>query len=101
MPGDDAASLGWDRNWTDDPLDVDVNEPFEFVSIRKYDGTTGKWGWFSEPVLWNKYYVTSAPIFTSFAFCRSTKNLAGMTLTGGTVINPLPSDQTVDGELIH
>lgn len=24
-----------------------------------------------------------------------------MTLTGGTVINPLPSDQTVDGELIH
>lgn len=24
-----------------------------------------------------------------------------MTLSGGTVLNPLPSDQTVDGELIH
>jgi len=24
-----------------------------------------------------------------------------MSLSGGTVINPLPNDQTVDGELIH
>ena len=41
VPDNSASSIGWDRNWTDDPRDVDINEPFEFVSIRKYDGESG------------------------------------------------------------
>ena len=39
-------------------------------------------------------------MFTSFAFTRSRLNLGAMTLTGGTVSNPLPDTQnyTVNGE---
>lgn len=60
IPGDYPVpqSLGWDRNWTDDPSDVSENEPLEFVSIRKYrknpDTGESEWGWYSEPKLWNK-----------------------------------------------
>ena len=91
--------IGWDKNWTDDPRDVSVNEPFEFVSIRKQK--EGVWQWFSEPKLWNKYYVAEAPVFTSFVYCRSTKNLRNMTLSGGTAANPYPTTQTVEGEEIR
>lgn len=90
IPGDMAKSIGWDRSWTDDPQDVSPDKPYEFCSKRKYNGDIGKWDWFSEPVLWNKYYGATSGVFTSFAFTRSTKNLGNMTLTGGTISNPLP-----------
>lgn len=90
IPGDMAESIGWDRGWTDDPQDVSPDKPYEFCSKRKYNGNTEEWDWFSEPVLWNKYYGTTSGVFTSFAFTRSTKNLGNMTLTGGTISNPLP-----------
>ena len=96
LPGHpDAASLGWDRNWTDDPLDVSPSQPFEFCSIRKYNGETGQWSWFSNPVLWNKFWSGYAPVFTSFAFTRSRLKLGSMQLEGGDTSNPLPDPQTI------
>lgn len=91
----DAASLGWDRNWTDDPLDVSTSQPFEFCSIRKYNSETKQWGWFIAPVLWNKFWSGYAPVFTSFAFTRSRLKLGSMQLEGGDVSNPLPDPQTI------
>lgn len=42
----------YNGNWTDNPLDVDENQPYEWVAIRKYNGETGKWGPFSDPKVW-------------------------------------------------
>lgn len=58
----------WDENgeyiangvtWTDDPKGVDLNIPYEWVSIRKYRYDKiehkKKWTDFSEPAIWAKY----------------------------------------------
>ena len=94
--------------WTDDPSDVGPFQPYEFVSIRrfKYNETTkeGKWDFWSEPALWAKYSkdgTNGRSVFTSFAFTRTMKNLRNMTLTGGTVENPVPDESTVDDETIR
>lgn len=41
--------------WTDDPKGVTQEFQYEWVSKRKYDGATHKWGDFSKPALWAKY----------------------------------------------
>lgn len=41
--------------WSDNPASVTAENPYLYVSIRKYDGTTKKWGKFSKPTLWCKY----------------------------------------------
>ena len=83
--------------WTDDPSDVGPFQPYEFVSMRKfqYDETTkeGKWSLFSEPALWAKYAkdgTNGRSVFTSFVFTRTNINLRGAKLFGGTVENPKP-----------
>ena len=83
--------------WTDDPSDVGPFQPYEFVSMRKfqYDETTkeGKWGLFSEPALWAKYAkdgTNGRSVFTSFVFTRTDINLHGAKLFGGTVEDPKP-----------
>lgn len=97
IPGNSATAIGWDRNWTDDPLDVSISQPFEFVSVRKFkfneSTEQGEWGWYSEPVLWNKFWTTASPVFTSFVFCRTKQNIGSMALTGGTEFDPLPNTQ--------
>ena len=75
-----------DYNWTDNPSDVDINQPYEFVAIRKYNGETKKWGPFSEPKLWGYYGTTTIEIVTyrdqstrkylSWAFHRTNNNIA-------------------------
>ena len=95
--------------WTDDPSDVGPFQPYEFVSIRKfqYNETTkeGKWGFWSEPALWARYAKdgkAGRSVFTSFAFTRTIKNLATLLPTpqGGTVELPIPDQTTIDGEVI-
>lgn len=41
-------------DWTDEPSDVGLNKPMEWVSIRKKTVVDGenRWGQFSEPKLW-------------------------------------------------
>lgn len=43
------------EGWTDDPSGVDEINLYEWVSSRKYNGTTKKWGTFSIPKIWAKY----------------------------------------------
>ena len=50
-------ALGEER-WTDNPLGVTTEFRFEWVSKRKYDGNTHKWGNFSSPALWAKWSDT-------------------------------------------
>lgn len=74
-------SLGNANKWTDNPLDVSENQPYEWVAIRKYNGSTGTWGYFSEPRvwgLWGQKTVTSIVTgetyrhpYTCYAFTRS------------------------------
>ena len=45
-----SGTLGVD--WTDEPSGVNSEYTYEFVSVRKYDGTTKRWGPFSEPKVW-------------------------------------------------
>ena len=42
-------------NWTDSPTGADISTRFEYVCIRKFDGSTGKWGRFSNPSVWSRY----------------------------------------------
>ena len=104
IPGDYPVpqSLGWDRNWTDDPSDVSENEPLEFVSIRKYrknpDTGESEWGWYSEPKLWNKWAYVDTSIFTAFAFTRTNENLLALdpplVIEGGEEDDPIPDNST-------
>ena len=52
VPGPIAQQYGWNRGWSDDPLDVASIQPYEFCSIRKEKD--GVWQYYSEPVLWSK-----------------------------------------------
>lgn len=49
------ASYPGEEPWTDDPSGVNSTYQYEWVSQRKYDGNTHKWGNFSSPALWAKY----------------------------------------------
>ena len=84
-----AMNLGWHDN----PLPIDAIEKYQYVSIRKR--TDGVWGPFSFPVIWSNYSVTS---FKSFAFVATPLDvdLSGVTPTGGTYSNPIPSPSVVN-----
>lgn len=43
--------------WTDNPTDVNINFPYQWVSTRKYRDVNGRKEWtsFSNPALWGKY----------------------------------------------
>ena len=49
------SSYPGEEPWTDDPSGVSQTYQYEWVSQRKYDGNTHKWGNFSSPALWAKY----------------------------------------------
>lgn len=44
-----------EQPWTDDPKGVNQEFIYEWVSKRKYNGSTKTWGNFSKPALWAKY----------------------------------------------
>lgn len=44
-----------EQPWTDNPSGVTETYKYEWVSKRKYKGSTGKWENFSSPSLWAKY----------------------------------------------
>ena len=96
VPGDAKQSFGWDRNWTDDPLDVSSGQPFEFVSIRKWNHNAGTWGYFSEPVLWGKFAWVDPTGFTAFAFTRTSKSIGSYVPYGGNAANPVPQTTYTD-----
>lgn len=54
--------------WLDEPAGVSIDEPWEFVSIRKFNRKTDTWGKFSKPVLWAHY---SRQGFRSYVFTKS------------------------------
>lgn len=80
-----------DYNWTDNPTDVSILKPYEFVCIRKYNGSTKQWGRFSEPKLWGYYGTTTIETtiygatnnkpYTCYAFYRTNDNIASYTVS--------------------
>ena len=42
-------------NWSDNPLSVSNDHKTEYASFRKYNTSTGRWGNFSEPVVWSHW----------------------------------------------
>lgn len=95
VPGEMAQSVGWDRNWSDDPLDVEDSQPYEFCAIRKKQD--GVWTYYSEPTLWNKWPYADVSVFTSFVFTRSSTDLSTCILSGGTKDNPIPTRTETQG----
>ena len=82
-----------DLGWYDNPQDIDATIKYQYVSIRKE--IDGVWGPFSYPILWSNYSVTS---FKSFVFVATPLDvdLSGVTPTGGTYSNPIPSPSVVN-----
>lgn len=87
---------GIDLDWTDEPQDVDKDQPLEWVSIRKgtVNQETGKvtWGEFSEPKIWGKYSEDGYSYKTSYVFARSNEHPGDP--EGGDYTHDYP---TVDG----
>lgn len=86
------------NGWTDNPSDVDEQQPYEYVSLRRYNGTTGHWSAFTTPKKWRMYKVEVQAAeshyyyqpYTEFAFTRTSKDLTGYTVSGGqSYANPL------------
>ena len=84
----------FDKNWTDEPRDVGVNEPYEYVSIRRKKN--GVWGSFSKATLWNEWHRDGYNTYTEFAFTAIPSNdtLVGYDVSGGTYDNPLEDLRT-------
>ena len=88
---DEWGYEGYD--WTDEPRDVDPNEPLEWVMIRKKkknDEGEVVWGEFSEPAIWGRFASDGYSYLTSFVFTRSEKTPA--TPTGGSYADPRPNE---------
>ena len=96
----DGFVKGWERNWTDNPLDIGPQQPYEWVCIRKYKygthDTTKEWQAFSEPKLWANWAFDGTSTFTSMVFTRTNDDIGGMSLCGGTFDFPMPG-ATEDG----
>lgn len=81
VPGNEQAAQGWDRNWTDNPIGISANRPYEWVSIRKRVNEV--WQPFSEPALWAKYPKDGVAknIYTSYIFTRTDQNISTFVLS--------------------
>lgn len=104
IPGDSAADLGWDRNWVDNSINVTAQTPFVFCSKRKYDGSTHSWGWFDEPVLWNKYPYDDTSVYNVQAYTKSYLNLTTASVSGKTYDSDhgvVPAATTQGGEPVN
>lgn len=85
---DDWLPNNGNGNWTDNPLNVDESQPYEWVAIRKYRDGSG-WGPFSEPRvwgLWGQKTITTTVVedgttyykpYTCYAFTRTNDDLTG------------------------
>lgn len=93
-------SFDWD--WTDNPVDVTREYPYEWVSMRRFKkgdkvfgettNTTKVWEEFSIPKLWAKYSKDGESSFKAFAFTRTNVDISDMPVTGGTYNDPVPGD---------
>ena len=85
--------------WTDNPNDVTLLIPYQWVSVRKFKWDTQVWGNFEEPVLWAKYGKDgdeAVAAFKSIVFRRTNNTLTSNdTPKGGSYSNPIP-DEPVD-----
>ena len=102
-------------DWSDEPHDVDADQVYEWVSIRKkrISNNTGEyigeWGDFSSPKLWAKWSDDGRSSIMAYAFTRSKDNLSeclGVDTnletnetkdnrpTGGSFNNPIPDEST-------
>ena len=85
---DDWLPNNGNGNWTDNPLNVNESQPYEWVAIRKYRDGSG-WGPFSEPRvwgLWGQKTITTTIVedgttyykpYTCYAFTRTNDDLTG------------------------
>ena len=62
--GDDTSVAGW----RDNPKGPNSAEQYEWVSVRKFNRETGKWGAFNAPAIWATW---SREGFKSFVFTRT------------------------------
>ena len=102
-----------DQNWSDNPSDVDEQQPYEWVSIRKYNGQTGHWGPFSAPKVWGLWgqktiiqqeVVSGTTVYkpyNCYAFTRTNVDISGYRVTGGQAYDdPLDGIVTKNGNTI-
>lgn len=95
------AKASTDENeWTDNPSDVSIDYPYEWVSIRKFKWSEQKWGEFQEPTVWAKYGKDGEEgmsSFKSFVFCRTnfTPIAPEADEFGGSFINPVPQGKVI------
>ena len=86
--------------WTDNPSDVNISTPYEWVSIRRFKWSTQTWGAFEEPTLWAKYGKDgeeAVAAFKSIVFRRTNSILTeDDTPRGGNYANPIPEEPTDD-----
>lgn len=47
--------------WTDNPQQTDMVNKYQYVAVRKKDGSTNTWGKFSTPTLWSIYSKPEDP----------------------------------------
>lgn len=90
--------------WTDNPSDVTLSLPYQWVSVRKFDWSTQLWEDFQEPTLWAKYGKdgdVAVATFKSLVFRRTNAILtASDTPTGGSYANPIPTNVDGNGKLL-
>ena len=85
-----------ENEWTDNPLDVTVGLPYEWVSVRKFNWSKQQWGLFQEPTVWAKYGKDGGEgiaTFKSLVFCRTNKTPIAPEANqeGGSYSNPVPT----------
>lgn len=80
-PGNTQQGTSWDRNWTDNPLGIRADRPYEWVAVRKK--VDGVWQPFSAPSLWARFGKdgASTSIYTSYIFTRTDTDISSFILS--------------------
>lgn len=90
--------------WQDNPSDVTISIPYQWVSVRKFNWKTQLWGDFEEPTLWAKYGKDgdeAVAAFKSFVFRRTNVILTSSdTPKGGNYASPIPTNVDGNGKLL-
>lgn len=77
--------------WTTAPIGVTHDFPYEWSSIRKYDGETKTWGLFINPALWAKYQYNGENGFKG--------NTGNKGIDGDNINPPIIKDNLTDEDL--
>lgn len=72
---DGNGSTGTPSGWENDPIGVDAENPYEWVTVSRYSGDSKSWSSWSTPSLWAKYGENGKSSETRYALTNGSDDV--------------------------